>query len=63
MVELEDELNKLNNSTELASGFNNTHELIESLDLSSIARILDNIALSAMKLKILPLDLTALELN
>ena len=42
--ELEDELNKLNNSTELASGFNNTHELIESLDLSSIARILDNIS-------------------
>lgn len=42
--ELEDELNKLNNSTELASGFNNTHELIESLDLSSIARIFDNIS-------------------
>lgn len=42
--ELEDELNKLNNSTELTSGFNNTHELIESLDLSSIARILDNIS-------------------
>ncbi len=42
--ELEDELNKLNYSTELACGFNNTHELIESLNLNAVAKILDKIS-------------------
>ena len=41
---IEDEFSILTNSTELAKGFNSTYESIDSLDLNSIVRCLENIS-------------------